>query len=194
MLTFGKTGCCTSRCNCCIDYFSMTKSCNCFLCNKNLVTYRTMLTFGKTCCCASRSYCFVNYFGMSKLCNYRLSNGNLATYGAVLTFRKTGCRASRSNCYIGYFFMTKCINRYCFTANFCTTYCTINYVIVRTAIYAISINVIFNNRQVCYMTKLRFKLSTTHCTSLCCCTGCICASSMSKCRNCLLCNENLITY
>ena len=66
MLTCGKTGCGTSGCYCLVDHLGVTKCINSFLCNENLVTYRTMLTDGKTGCGTGRSYRLVDNLSMTK--------------------------------------------------------------------------------------------------------------------------------
>ena len=90
VLAFGKTGCCTCRSYCSINYFLVTKCCYSFLRNKDLITYRTVLTFSKTGFCTCCRYCSINYFLVTKCCYSFLRNKNLITYRTVLTFSKTG--------------------------------------------------------------------------------------------------------
>ena len=196
----------------------MTKCINCFLCNKNFVTYGTVFTLCQTCCCTCRSNCFVNYFlvsvsrncnlcaaefnftnctvnyvfprtdicticinlifnyhvaiCMTKSCNCFLCNKNFVTYGTVFTFCQTCCCTSRCYCFVNYFCVTKCINHYCFTAKFNFTNCTVNYVIIRTVVYTVGSNVVFNYHVTICMTKscnlVCYIRMTANCTCVCC--------------------------
>ena len=94
----------------------MSKCINYFLCYDNCTTNWTMFALCKTCCSTCRSYCCINYFCMicAKICT---------TYITLIIFI--------------FILMTKCINYNCFTTEFCTTFGTINNLIIRTYIYTI---------------------------------------------------------
>ena len=66
--------CCITRsCTCRLGYYCIvlvSKSINYFLCNKNLVTYRTVLTFSKTCSFTSCINCCIDHFSMTESRNF----------------------------------------------------------------------------------------------------------------------------
>ena len=94
LLTFGKTGSSTSRCNCHNSFFVMTKCFNNVGCIS--ITAARAGISGITFCstCGSHHFCIVVVI---KGFNHGLSHDNLTTTRTLLTFGKTGFATSR--CY-----------------------------------------------------------------------------------------------
>ena len=120
MLAFGQAGLSTSRCNCLVDHFGVTKSVNNGLCNKNFVTYGAVLAFGQAGLSTSRCNCLVNYFGMTKCFHLFLRNKNLVTYGTVLALGQAGFGTSGRLSLVNYFGMTKCFHLFLRNKNLVT--------------------------------------------------------------------------
>ena len=85
---------------------------DCFLFNKNYLTYGAVRAFGKSCCGTCRSYCFVGHFGVAEGSDFCLRYKNFVTYAAVLTFGKSCFGTGGSYCLVGHFGVTGCFDGY----------------------------------------------------------------------------------
>ena len=156
------------------NYFSvgMTECINCDSLTAELcVTYGTVnYVIIRSVYGTGRSYIVLNYcatLGVTKSIHNFLCNENHVTYRTVTSLGKTGCSTSGSLSCINNRSVSKCINYDSLTAELCTTYCTVNYVIVRSV----------------YSTG-RSYVVLNYCATL----------GVTKCVHNFLCNENYVTY
>ena len=200
MLTFGETGCGTSRCLNCVDYFGVTESVG-MIVNVAVATYGTSIG-GVTAVytVGSGYFCAVV---VTKCCYSFLCNESFITYGTVLTFGKTGCGTGRSYCLVDNLGVSKSCYSFLSNESFATygtvltfsktgcktgrSYCLVDSFGVTESCYGFLSNESF----VTYGTVLTF--SKTGCG-----TGrsyCLVNTlGVTKCVNGFLCNENLVTY
>ena len=141
--TGGKSNCCGMAMALCRNYL---------LCNESLAAYLTVTTLCKTGFGTGGSLRRINYGIVSESRNDALCYDNLVTYGAMLTLGKTGFGTGGSLRLVNYLGMRKLFNSFCSSAEFFTTYRTLNYFVIRTVSLTGSCNSIFFNSCTCGVT------------------------------------------
>ena len=208
MLTFSQAGCGTSGCNCCINYFAMTKCSNFGLRNEHLVAHGAMLTFGLACGGAGCSYCCVNDFGMPQCGYFFLCIEHLVAYGTMLAFGLAGCGTSGLNRYVNDFGVAKSLNLNGFAADLSLANGAVYDVVVRAFVYTTGNHVVFNNNLAggvvgsfndCLRNEhlAAYGAVLPFCQAGCGTSGlnrCVNDFGVTKCGNFSLRNEHLVTY
>ena len=88
-------------------------------------------------------FVFLSCFSGSVTGSSLFNVGCVITSGTSLICIPTNCCTSRSLSFVSYFIVTESINGYGLSANLFATNGTVNYIIIRTCVYAIGSNIVF---------------------------------------------------